>query len=236
LVEFGYVVSERQVGASLPIEIWRKGERLELTLPLKAPVVLVEEDRYDVDPSFFVFGGLLFAPLTRDYLRTWGESWWAVAPRDLMTLYEQGIVTPERTEPVVLQKVFADESNQGYHEYASLLVKSVQGVAVRSLAHLMQLVEACTGDYLTIESHQGTRIVLDREMAVARHEAIMERFGIPYDRSPDLQELELPEGVDGLESEPGEEQPLAHSGLDAPTATAAGYSRESQPPGKPSRD
>jgi S1-C subfamily serine protease len=237
LVEFGYVVSERQVGASLPLVIWRDGVRIAMTLPLKAPVVLVAEDRYDVDPSFYVFGGLLFAPLTRDYLRTWGESWWAVAPRDLMNLYEQGIVTPERTEPVVLQKVFADQSNQGYHEYASLLIKSVQGVPVKSLAHLVHLIETCTDDYLRIESHQGACIVLDRVHAMARHEAIMERFGVPHDRSADLHELHDPEPLSESSPSSDAEQPaLAHSSSEAPTATAAAISLESQPPAKPQLD
>ena len=97
----------------------------ELKVLLTGPSLLVPEDRYDVMPTYFIFGGVLFAPLTRDYLKSWGHEWWKAAPNELMTTYETSIRTPVRQEVVILQKVLADEMNQGYHEYENHIVVRV---------------------------------------------------------------------------------------------------------------
>ena len=105
---------------------------------------------------YYVFGGLLFVPLTRDYLKTWGDQWIQHAPRDLVALYEKGLPTLERGEPVVLQKVLADRVNRGYHDLESVLVREVQGVRVRNLRHVVELIE---GDQVIIdEGEHGERL------------------------------------------------------------------------------
>jgi S1-C subfamily serine protease len=186
LIEHASVVASRHVGDRMPVTVSRAGQKLDFVVELRAPQGLVSEERHDVRPSYFVLGGLLFVPLTRDYLKTWGESWWQHAPRELVALYEQGVRTSERQEPVVLQKVLADRVNQGYHDFESQLVESVDGAPVRSLAHLGQLVESGVGPFITIGLADGRSVVIDRAEASERHEAILRRFGVPRDRSGDL--------------------------------------------------
>jgi hypothetical protein len=103
-----------------------------------------------------------------------------------MTLYEKGLPAPDCVEPVVLQKVLADRVNQGYHELESVLIDTVDGTRVRSLGHLMEMVESGRGQYLQVQARDGRQIVIERAAAVERHRIILERFGVPRDRSPDL--------------------------------------------------
>ncbi len=189
LIEYGYVVSSHHVGERMPVTVCRKGQELRLSVELRRPKYLVAEERYDVRPQYFIVGGLLFVPLTRDYLKTWGDTWWHTAPRELVALYENGVRTADRHEPVVLQKVLADRVNQGYHELESLLIDEVDGVQVRSLAHLVDLVEASGGDFLRFGAVDGRQVVLDRLQALERHEDILRKFGVPFDRSVDLRRL-----------------------------------------------
>ncbi len=187
LIHFRYVISKRHVGERMPVTVWRRGQEVTCVVELRKPVRLVAEDRYDVRPSYFVYGGLLFVPLTRDFLRTWGEAWWQTAPRDLVSLYENGIPTDDRREVVVLQKVLADRVNQGYHEFENLVVDTVDGVPVGSLKHLVSLVNAnCGARFITFVSADGQRIVLDRAEVQARHDTVLRKFGVPAERSPDL--------------------------------------------------
>jgi S1-C subfamily serine protease len=181
-----YAISRHTVGESAQLTILRDGEQITCLARLRPPQYLVAEDRYDVKPSYYVFGGLLFVPLTRDYLKTWGDNWWAQAPRDLVALYENGYRTPERTEPVVLQKVLADRANHGFHAFENLLISTVDGCPVRSLAHLIELVEGSIGLYVHFETSLGHHIVLDRAAVRARTDAILAQYGLPADRSPDL--------------------------------------------------
>jgi S1-C subfamily serine protease len=188
LIDFGYLIANHHVGDRIPATVWRSGQELSCMVEMRQPVYLVAEERYDVCPSFFVVGGLLFVPLTRDYLKTWGENWWQTAPRDLVMLYESGIRTAEREQPVVLQKVLADRVNQGFHEVESLLIEAVCGTPVRSLPHLVELVEASCEPFLRFAGADGARVVIDRKKAIKRGSQILRKFSVPHDRSPDLRQ------------------------------------------------
>ena len=103
---------------------------------------LVPEDRYDVRPTYYTFGGLLFVPLSRDYLKTWGSEWWNHAPASLMAIYENAVRTQSRQEVIVLQKVMADRVNRGYHDIESQIVTHAQGKRIRHLRHLVRIEDA----------------------------------------------------------------------------------------------
>ena len=130
---------------------------------LSAPRYLVPEVRYDVRPRYFLFGGLLFVPLTADYLRTWGNNWGTSAPHGLVSLYEHGLRTKNREEVVVLHKVLADRTNQGYHDLHSEIIVKVQGASIPSLASLARRIDAGRSEFLRLETKDGTRVVLDRK-------------------------------------------------------------------------
>ncbi|RME71176.1 MAG: serine protease [Planctomycetota bacterium] len=191
-LDFDHLLTRRHVGETVELELWRDAQPVRLRLPLRPPAHLVAEERYDVKPSYFIFGGMVFAPLTRNYLKTWGEQWWREAPRELVALYEHGLPSPERTEPVVLQQVLADASTRGYHDLDSVLIEAVDGTACRSLRHLVELVESATGRFVRLRAWDHREIVIDRHEARKRHAAILERFEIPADRSPDLRGTDAP--------------------------------------------
>jgi S1-C subfamily serine protease len=185
-LHYDVVVAQRHVGDRIKLRIWRRGQPLTCVLDLRPPTQLVAEERYDVRPTYYVYGGLLFVPLTRDYLKTWGEHWWQNAPRELVALYESGIPTADRQEPVVLQKVLADRVNQGYHELENLRVTRVNDTAPRSMRHLMELVDDASDPYLRIETSDGSRIVLERDKVSERAEQILRKYNVPHQRSSDL--------------------------------------------------
>ncbi|MCA9619081.1 MAG: trypsin-like peptidase domain-containing protein [Myxococcales bacterium] len=184
--DFSYLVSQRHVGDTLSVEIWRAGQRLHGVMELRPPPYLVAEDRYDMRPSYYLYGGLLFVPLTRDYLKTWGESWWHNAPHRLVDLYERGLRTSERQEVVVLQKVLADRLNVGYHDLESAVMTHVGDRPIRSLSDFVRLVETDTTPFVRLRDMDGAEIVLDRAEVEARHDVILRKFGVPRDRSLDL--------------------------------------------------
>ena len=53
---------------------------------------LVPRSRYDQPPQYFVYGGLVFQTLTRDYLTTW-DKWWNKAPKEFLNYYYLGYRT-----------------------------------------------------------------------------------------------------------------------------------------------
>ena len=60
---------------------------------------------YDAPPRYFVYAGLVFTPLTLDYVKTFGRNWRNVANLEMIyELYYMKNERPEkmRKEPVVL--------------------------------------------------------------------------------------------------------------------------------------
>ncbi len=186
-LDYSYVVSQRHVGEQMAVRIWRRDKDLVLTVRLVPPRPLVAENAFDVKPTYYVHAGLLFVPLSGDYLATWGPEWWSDAPGSLVALYESGIRAPQRQQIVVLQKVLADRVNRGYHDFSSLVVATVEDKPVRDIRDLVHRVEQASGEFLRFSTTDGSSIVLDRAQAIARSPAILHQYGVPADRSTDLQ-------------------------------------------------
>jgi len=185
-IHFSYLVAQHHVGEKLRVTYWRDGEVRTCDLLLEPPQYLVPEDRYDVKPTYLFYGGLLFVPLSRDYLKTWGEDWWSEAPPKLVSIYENGVYKSSRQQVVILQAVLADPVNQGYHDLESEVVTRVQGKRIRHLRHLMKTVERTQEKFVRFDLDDGRTVVLERAAVKKRQAAILKGFGIPRDRSDDL--------------------------------------------------
>jgi hypothetical protein len=184
------LVDSRQVGEELPLEVLREGRPLSLSVRLGtggAHLTVVGPARHDQPPSYFVFAGLVFAPLTQNYLESWGEDWTVEAPAHLLAELERPARVPGE-EVVVLVKVLAASVTDGYHDLADEIVSSVDGTPPRNLAHLVELIETGQGEFLRIGYRDEAReVVMRRDRARAAARGILAQYGIASDRSPDLQ-------------------------------------------------
>lgn len=176
------VAHSKQVGEPLAIALLRDGKKIDGTLTLDAHRALVPGRRLASGPEYLVFGGLVFQPLTINYLRYFEE-----LPFDLADLaFFRNVVTAERRQVLLIQKVLPHAVNRGYQEWEDYVVTTVDGAVPRDMAHLAQLLDDGDGRWLTIETDDGSRLVIDRAAARAAHREILERFGIAHDRSQDL--------------------------------------------------
>ena len=185
-IDMAHQVAKHHVGDSMPVKVNRKGKELTFKIELKPPRYLVAEDAYDVKPTYYLYGGLLFVPLSRDLLKTWGSEWWQDAPPEIIAIYENDICTSTRSEVVLLQKVLADRVNQGYHDTEMLMIDRVQGKNIRHLRDLIRVVESAKGAFVRFQSTDGQIIVLEREQVEKNNDGILRRYGVPFDRSVEL--------------------------------------------------
>jgi S1-C subfamily serine protease len=110
---FGVLLGERHVGDTVTLDLVRAGESLSTSVTLKRCAQLVQRSQYDIQPTYFIYGGMVFQPLSRDFLATW-QTWWDKAPPEFLEQYYAGIKSEQRREVVVLTQVLADEINVGY--------------------------------------------------------------------------------------------------------------------------
>jgi len=181
---FSAELAEHFVGDRIELEILRSGALEKVTVELAPQVYLVPRSQYDRQPSYFVYAGLVFQPLTRDFLSTWDE-WWNKAPKEFLHHYYVGVRTPERREVVVLSQVLADEINVGYEDLYNESIVSVNGVKPGDMREFVDLLSAARGRVELRTSADGV-IVLDADEVAGANQRILERYHIQHDRSPEL--------------------------------------------------
>lgn len=181
---FDVVMGTRHIGEPIDLTIRRAGERMEVTVTLRAHADLVPRHQHDQRPSYFIFGGMVFQRLTRDYLATWSQ-WTKNAPKEFLHLYYSGVRTPERRDVVVLTQMLADGINQGYDHLHDESILRVNGVAPVDLNAFVAIIDAAT-DRVIMELSRGGLIVLDVAEAREADRSILARYHISRDRSTDL--------------------------------------------------
>jgi len=102
-VGFEHVPSMRYVGEEIPLQVYRGGKRSTYSVTLRSYQPLVPGRGPGRRPSWFTCAGLLFIPLTRAWLETWGEAWRLSAPATLVSLHDHGIRSQRKHEIVILQ-------------------------------------------------------------------------------------------------------------------------------------
>jgi S1-C subfamily serine protease len=176
-----------QAGESVPLQVWRDGKRVEVALPVSS----YEGDRaagyqYDALPRYLVYGGLVFTPLSLDYLRTLGRNTPEMSfGESYYELYYRKYEDPAkaRPEPIVLASVLTDSVNANLRVRARALVDKVNGIRIEKLEDLVRAFESSTNDFDLIEFvPHHTFETLDRGDVAKANSRILKTYGIAKDR------------------------------------------------------
>ncbi len=181
-----YMVNRRQIGATIPLEIIRDGVQQSAEMTLNTTLhdlTVVSNKIYDTPPEYFIFGGVVFMPLSLNYLESWGRDWYlnAVDYLSYPFLFDNWR-TEAREEIVVLTFMLPAEVNAGYESLQNEIVVAVNGTPVRNFSQFVELVDCGTEPFLELTTNLANTVVLDREKAIAANGEIMARYGIIRDR------------------------------------------------------
>ncbi len=186
---FAYLIQKKYINDTLPLKILRNNEVKEVKVKLTVQMNtsrLVPYEQYDVHPTYYIYGGLVFEPFTKNFLFEWGRQWYFSAPTKLISIYQNDIRTDSRRQVILLTKVLADEINQGYHDYENLVIVKVNGRSISDMKDLVKAFEENREAYDIIEDDNGVKIVLKRDSAQKFNSRILKLYQIDSDRSGDL--------------------------------------------------
>lgn len=199
-VHFSHVLTRYQVGETMDLEVLRKGERKTLTVSLKPAAALVPRPRHDVRATYFIFAGLVFTPLTYNYMREYGD--WKDIDHRFKYFYTNGLPSEDRLEIVLIGQVLAHDVNVGHHKLHNAVVEEVNGKRIRELRDILEALKQPKGKYHVFHldhhtgrsgsdysSDAGTRLVIEAAKAEEATQEVLERYGIDRDRSADLDGL-----------------------------------------------
>jgi len=174
---------ERFAGDDSTFLVWRHGHTVSVNVTLPAARyedALVPAQVFDRTPQYLIVGGLIFQPLTTDYLRSWGSEWWKTAPyRFSYYTYQES--TTARPHLVVLSHLLADRFNLGYQDLSYLAVDKVNDIVVTDLNSLKAALTQPQDGFHVIEFFSNTsaqKVVLDATKLPAATQKILANYGI----------------------------------------------------------
>ncbi len=150
------------------------------------------------EPSYLVWGPLAFAASTEDYLDDFGQESMAARWYPYLTFNQNPMVARRGEYPrfegeqmVVAVALFPHRVSKGYSNPASCVVDAVDGVKVRNLRHLGELLRDAKGDRTTITFLDRTSevFVFDRKEIREAAEEILNENGIRDAWSDDLRDV-----------------------------------------------
>ena len=176
-----YPLYLRQIGEKVPVKVLRDGAVVETSITASKRNMRIRRWMYDTKPDYFVYGGLVFSTASYDYMVNSKVSFHDDIHEDKEF---------EGDEPVVISWSFADIGMEGYLGIEGSLVRSVNGVKVRNLRHLVELVEQCHDGFIRFGLDRDTewdkKMIVDAKEMRETTARVMERYQIPADRSEDL--------------------------------------------------
>jgi len=180
---FHYFVDQHQMGEKVKLGLIRDGKHIEVEAPLKYKaddMFLVKTTRYDVMPTYFIDGGYVFSPLTRNLIRSTSRN------RLTLSYLAQQWQTEEKQEVVVLLKVLASDISRGNNNFAMWPIEKINGKTFVDFKDFYRKMQQYKGQYIVLEDKDGFKVIIDTKEAKAKQQEILKKYNIEFDRSEDL--------------------------------------------------
>ncbi|XP_023636100.1 putative protease Do-like 12, mitochondrial [Capsella rubella] len=168
-ISFNHLISMKKPYEKILVKVLRKGKEHEYNISLKPVKPHISVQQYYNIPSYYIFGGFVFVPLTKLYIDDLSYMCGCV-------LHDQYEFTDE--QHVIISQVMSHDINQGYSDLEDLQVKKVNGVKVKNLKHLCELIEGCCRKNLRLDLEDDKVIVLNYKSAKKATFEILERHNI----------------------------------------------------------
>jgi S1-C subfamily serine protease len=194
-VHFEYLVQHLATNGTVPLTVFRNGAEKQVALPVSANYPLVIPGLDGAYPSYFIYGPLVFSAATDEYLtgllRTkYGAS---IAARfgaegsPLLTRVSEPPAFPGEGLVVISSPFFPHKLAQGYSSPRAEVVKAINGIPVKNLNHLVEILRDSTDEFIRVEGNTrfGETMIFPRAAMLAATEDILTDNGVRAQGSPD---------------------------------------------------
>ncbi len=180
---YQHFVDAYQMGEMITLDIIRDKQKMQIEAPLKHiadDMYLVKTTRYDTMPSYFVYGGYVFSPLTRNLIVSTNRN------RLKLSYLAGKWQEKEKSEGVVLLKVLASDMSRGDNDFAMWPIDKVNGEPFKNFKEFYEKMKTLKSKYIVLEDNDGVKVIIDRKEAQKKQGAILKKYNIEFDKSIDL--------------------------------------------------
>jgi S1-C subfamily serine protease len=195
-VQFTYLVQKTAKGGKVPLTVVRAGKEVRVELPVGPKLPRVIPSLEGTNPSYFVCGPLCFSSASRELVQnlTTGDAgsrwnpWLMERQNPLVTRWSEAPAFEGEQLVVVPSPFFPHKLAKGYSDPFAEVVKSVNGIAIKNLAHLVEVVRDAKEEFITIAfaGRGGETMAFPRSQMLAATEEILTDNGVRTQGSPDM--------------------------------------------------
>ncbi|HLX68056.1 MAG TPA: trypsin-like peptidase domain-containing protein [Verrucomicrobiae bacterium] len=193
---FTYFVQKTVKDGKVPLTIVRQGKEMHVDLPVSSKYPMLLRDLGDSYPPYFIFGPMAFTVGTKQMAETFsGESesaarwsgWLNTMGSPLLTSVGKKTSFDGEELVVIPSPFFPHKLSKGYSDPQVQVVKAINGVHVKNLAHLVQLLRDCKDEFIVVEFENrfGETMVFPRAEMMAATDDVLNDNGIRSQGSPD---------------------------------------------------
>jgi S1-C subfamily serine protease len=185
-VRFAYLVQKAARNGTVPLTVVRAGKELAIELPVVTErVQLLPELRGDY-PPYFIFGPMVFSRATSSFVSGVAGNkvqipfLYCYGASPLMLRLGDQPAFPGEELVVVCSPFFPHKLSKGYSNPVTSVVKSVNGIAIKNLAHLVEVLRDNRDEFIVIESDQrgGEGLVFKRKEMLSATDEILSDNGV----------------------------------------------------------
>ncbi|MFH2218137.1 MAG: trypsin-like peptidase domain-containing protein [Pseudomonadota bacterium] len=171
------VVERKFKDDTVRLKILRNRREMTVTVSLNTPWPhLMFARRHDVRPQFVVFGGLVFQPLSLDFMNASGIK--DIHVRYYYSLFLENEFYLKKPEIIILSTILPDPINAYLGAFINSIVQEINGREIRTLRDLSIALKEPV-DYTVIQLlGKGRPIVLKRGTAMEANKRILDRYGV----------------------------------------------------------
>jgi S1-C subfamily serine protease len=192
-VSFRYLVQKTAVNGKVPLTIVRAGKTQQLQLTVRAERPLLMPELNGAYPSYFIYGPLVFIKATQELAVVLANN---AGSSNALSFIRSPLIT-ERGSPPTAQRqelvliaapLFPHQLSKGYANPVGSVVSAVNGIQIRSLAHLVSVLRDLKSDFVTFEFDRrgGETLVFPRKEMIAATEQILADNDIRAQASTEL--------------------------------------------------
>lgn len=195
-VSFKYMVQKLATNGVVPLIITRQGKQLKINVPVPSSRPVVIPSLSGTYPSYFIYGPIVFTPATMEFISQAMQGPRGGSLMGILSYSASSLVRRMGDKPnfegeqlvVVSSPLFPNQLSVGYSDPSFQVVKSVNGIPIKNLAHLVQVLRDATSDYITIEFdfRNSQIIVLKRADVASATDEILTDNDIRSRGSPDM--------------------------------------------------
>jgi hypothetical protein len=193
-----YLVQRLAHDGRLVVTVLRKGVEPNLEVPVDGKPRRLLGDLSEETLSYFIFGPLVFTEASDEYVRGMagfvdrGGTGWSLRMMytgiPAFTRYGDDPSFEGERIVIVPCPMFSHKIGRGYTNPYTQAVSEVNGIRIRNLKHLVELLRDATGPFLefTFSGRYTDKIVFNRKEAIAATEEVLNDNGIRQQCSADM--------------------------------------------------